>query len=181
MDLLSTTFFNANMLKTGPQGPKHYVFGDHFYSTIARKIRFYVFLHFSARKYTISSFYLKWTKFPRDCDILPVQFGFPGTHSWNKTHNTLWIQTTSGKMMISYIFEQEKGEIRGIWAFWHFQSKSAHQKCGVWIPGNPMQNCFCSAMSLFEETYKLSDQTVSAVPVKQYSSLIDVKNVIFSG
>ena len=40
---------------------------------------------------------------------------------------------------------------------------------------------FAVAMSLFEETYKLSDQTVSAVPVKQYSSLIDVKNVIFSG
>ena len=109
MDLLSTTFFNVHMHKMGPQGPKHYIFGDHFYSTIARKIRFYLFLHFSARKYTISLFYLKWTKFPRDCDILPVQFGSPGTHSWNKTHNILWIQTTSGKMM-NHIFLSKKKE-----------------------------------------------------------------------
>ena len=28
----------------------------------------------------------------------------PGTHNWNKIHNFLWVQSTSGKMMMSYIF-----------------------------------------------------------------------------
>ena len=47
----------------GPQRPKNYIFGDHFYSKNARKLRFHVFLHFNARKYMISSFYLKWIEF----------------------------------------------------------------------------------------------------------------------
>ena len=33
-----------------PRGPKHYIFGDHFYSKNARKLRFHVFLHFDAGK-----------------------------------------------------------------------------------------------------------------------------------
>ena len=49
-----------------PQGPKYYIFGDHFCSKNARKLKFHVFLHFNTRKHTISSFYLKWTEFKRD-------------------------------------------------------------------------------------------------------------------
>ena len=55
-----------NSLALGPQGPKHYIFGDHFYSKNAKKLRFHVFLLFDARKYMISSYYLKWTEFTRN-------------------------------------------------------------------------------------------------------------------
>ena len=60
------------MHKMGPQGPKHYTFGDHFYSKNARKLKLHVFLHFNARKRMISSFYLKWTELTRDFEFLPI-------------------------------------------------------------------------------------------------------------
>ena len=66
--------FNPHMHKMGPQGPKHYVFGDHFCSKNARKLRFYVYLHFNARKHMILSFYLMWTEFTRNCEFAPIQF-----------------------------------------------------------------------------------------------------------
>ena len=47
------------MHKMGPQGPKHYIFGDQFYSKNAKKIIFHVFLHFNAKKQMISLFYLE--------------------------------------------------------------------------------------------------------------------------
>ena len=36
-----------------PRGPKHYIFGNHFCSKDARKVRFHVFLHVNARKHDI--------------------------------------------------------------------------------------------------------------------------------
>ena len=38
----------------GPRGPKHYIFGNQFYSKNAKKLRFHVFLHFHARKHMLS-------------------------------------------------------------------------------------------------------------------------------
>ena len=67
-------------LALGPQGPKHCIFGDHFYSKNARKLRFHVFLLFDARKYMISSFYLKWTEFTRNCEFFS-NYGSPGTRT----------------------------------------------------------------------------------------------------
>ena len=32
-----------------------------------------------------------------------------------------------------------------------------HQKHSVWVPGDPTQSCFCSMISLFEETYTFSE------------------------
>ena len=52
------------MHKMGPQGSKHHIFDDHFYSKNARKLRFHVLLYFNARKH-ISSFYLKWIEFTK--------------------------------------------------------------------------------------------------------------------
>ena len=52
---------NPHMHKMGPWGAKNYIFGNHFYSKNGRKLRFHVFLHFTARKHMISAFYLKWT------------------------------------------------------------------------------------------------------------------------
>ena len=77
------------MDKMGPRGRKHYIFGDCFYSKNARKRRFHVLLHFNARKHMPSSFYLKWTKFTRDCEFLPISFESPETHNWNKVRNIL--------------------------------------------------------------------------------------------
>ena len=56
---------------------------------------------------------------------------------------------------------------------WHFLSKNGRQKYSAWDPGDPTPSCFCSVMSLFEETYKLFEP--SDFRVKQYTSLIYVK------
>ena len=64
--------FNPHMHKIGLRGPKHYIFGKHFCLKSARKLRFYVFLHFNARKHMILSFYLLWTKFTRNCEFTPI-------------------------------------------------------------------------------------------------------------
>ena len=58
-----------HMHKMGLRGHKHCIFGNQFYSKNARKLRFYVLLHFHARKHMISSFYLKWTEFTRNCEF----------------------------------------------------------------------------------------------------------------
>ena len=60
------------MHKMGPRGSKHYNFGKHCYSKNARKLRFHVFLHFYVGKYMISSFYLKWIEFTRNCEFVLI-------------------------------------------------------------------------------------------------------------
>ena len=89
----------THMHKMSPRGPKHYIFGNNFYSKNFRKLIFHVFLHFNARKHMRSSFYLKWTEFTKN-----RYFGSTWTHNWNKIHNFLWIGFTSGKMMMSHVF-----------------------------------------------------------------------------
>ena len=69
MFLQKETSHCQNSLALGPQESKHYIFGDHFYSKNARKLKFHEFLLFYARKHMISSFYLKWTEFTRNCEI----------------------------------------------------------------------------------------------------------------
>ena len=63
---------NHHMHKKFTQGPKYYIPGFHIYSKNARKLKFHVIFHFNASKHMISSFYLKWTKFTRDCEVLPI-------------------------------------------------------------------------------------------------------------
>ena len=92
---------NSHIHKMGPCRPKHYIFGDHFCSKNARKLRFHVFLHFTAWKHMLLSFYLKWTKFKRNFEFVLFYFGSLWTHNWNKIHNFLWIRSTSGKIMMS--------------------------------------------------------------------------------
>ena len=80
-----------NSLALGPQGFRHYIFGNHFYSKNARKLKFHVFLLFHARKYVISSFYLQWTEFPRNCEFFSI-CGSPGTRTkLEQIHNFLQI------------------------------------------------------------------------------------------
>ena len=69
---LILSFFNPHMHKMVPRRPKYYIFGNQFYPKNARRLRFHVFLHFNARKHMISSFYLKWTEFIRNCKFVPI-------------------------------------------------------------------------------------------------------------
>ena len=94
----------CNSLALGPQEPKQYIFGDHFYSKNVRKLRFHVFLHFHVRIHMTSSFYLKWTKFTRNFEFY-FNCGSPETRTkLEQFHNFLRIWSTSGKIMILYVF-----------------------------------------------------------------------------
>ena len=73
-----------NSLALGSHGPKHYIFDDHFYTKNARKLKFHVFLLFYARKHMISSFYLKWTKFTKNCEFFPFVAPWGPELNWNK-------------------------------------------------------------------------------------------------
>ena len=69
MFLQKETLHCKSSLALRPKGPKHYVFGNHIHAKNARKLRFHVFVLFAARKNMISSFYLKWTEFTRNCEF----------------------------------------------------------------------------------------------------------------
>ena len=93
-----------NSLALGPQGLKRYMFGGYFYSKNTKKLKFHVFLLLHVRTYMISWFYLKCTEFIR---IYEFCFNCGSSKTWIKLeriHNFLWIWSTLGKMMISYVF-----------------------------------------------------------------------------
>ena len=71
-----------------PQGPRHYIFGDHFYLKNVRKLKFHVFLLFYVRKHMISLFYLKWIRFTRN---------FPLTHHVESTSIRRWYYVDNAK------------------------------------------------------------------------------------
>ena len=56
--------------------------------------------------------------------------------------------------MMSYVFKHEIGGIHGIWASWHFSSKSGLQKYAAWVPVDPAPSCFFNVISHFEEKNK---------------------------
>ena len=64
----------------------------------------------------------------------------------------LWIWSTSGKMMMSYVFKHEIRGIHRIWAYWHCSSKIQVYfiKYTTWVPWDPTPSCFCNVMSFFE-------------------------------
>ena len=78
------TSYCKNSLALGPQWPKQHIFGDHFYWKNAKKLRFHVFLLFHVRKYMTSSFYLKWTKFTRNCEFGSIVGPWGPKSKWNK-------------------------------------------------------------------------------------------------
>ena len=102
--LQKETLHCKNSLALGPQEPKQYIFGNRVYSKNAKKLRFHVFLLFHVRKHMTSSFYLKWTKFTRKFEFCS-NCGSPGTQiKLEQLHNFLWLWSTSGKMIKSYVF-----------------------------------------------------------------------------
>ena len=66
---------NRHINKMDPEPLQHYIFGNHFYSKNARKLRFHVFLHFNARKHMTLLFYLKWTKLTRNVNLFQYNSG----------------------------------------------------------------------------------------------------------
>ena len=97
--LQKLTSQGKNSLVLSLKEPKQYIFDDFFYSYNARKLWFNVFLLFHVRKHMTSSFYLKWTEFPRNCEFCS-NCGSPGTRTKSKQiHNFLWIRSTLRKMV----------------------------------------------------------------------------------
>ena len=57
--------------------------------------------------------------------------------NWNKVRNFLQILVTSGKIMVSYVFQHKNGRIHEVCVFWYFLSKTGQQKYSAWVPGDP--------------------------------------------
>ena len=96
------------MDKIGPLKPKHYVSGYQFYSKNVRKLRFHIFFHVHFKNYIKLLFYIKWTKFMRNCKFFPIHFGSPWMHNREKNWSTL------GKILISSVFYHENRGIHEI-------------------------------------------------------------------
>ena len=58
-------------LALGPEGPKQYIFDDHFYSKNAKKLRFHLFLLFHVMGPQDTE--LDWNKFKISCEFDPLQ------------------------------------------------------------------------------------------------------------
>ena len=87
-------------LALGPQGSKHYIFGDQFYLKSARKLKFYIFLLFYARKLMISLFFLKWIEFKRNCEF----FSFVGSQGRELNWNKFTISCEFGTLQVKWCF-----------------------------------------------------------------------------
>ena len=90
-------FLNLHMHKMCPRGPKHKFLATISNSKNARKLRFHVFFHFNAGKH------IAWGG-PNSQEIVNLFQFSSGTQDCNKIHNFLWIRSTSGEMMLSYVF-----------------------------------------------------------------------------
>ena len=124
-----------NSLMLGPKGPEQDIFGSYFYSKNNRKLRFHVFFLFHVRKHIRSSFYLKWTEFTRNYQLCSI-YGSPGTRTkLEQILNFLWIRSTSGKTIISYIPSIKMEEYMELEEY--FLSKNGRQKYSAWVPGGP--------------------------------------------
>ena len=53
-----------------------------------------------------------------------------------------------------------------------FLSKTGRQKYSAWVPGDPMPSCFCSVMSLSEETYKFSEPDCYTIVLSLLSNIL---------
>ena len=137
MFLQKETSHCKSSLALGPQGSKHYIFGDHFYLKNARKLRFYVFLLFHARKHMISSFYLKWTKFTKIWEFYSNCGSRGPKLNWNKFTIFLEFGSLQAKWwyhMFSTIKMEEYMEFELPGIFW---VKLVTKNMGAWVPGDP--------------------------------------------
>ena len=120
--------FSIHMHKMDPRGSTHNIFGDQFYNTFSNM--------FYARKLKLQ------TEFKRNCELCS---NLVRAHK-SIIHNFKWVRSSSGKIMRSYVFKHENGEIHGIWAFWDFLNKSGRQLYGSWVSRDPTASCFCNVI-----------------------------------
>ena len=85
---------NPHIYKMGFGVPKHYFSTNRFYGKNPRKLSFYVFLHYNARKHLISSFYLKRTNFTINLKFgtkftISYKFGLLYVKSWCHTFSNI--------------------------------------------------------------------------------------------
>ena len=94
--------FNPRMHKMGPRRPKHYIFGDHFTQKMPESSgSMYSFILILEN---IWYYHFTWDRIHKKLWICSNLVRVPGDHNWNKIHNFLWIRSTSGKIMLSYVF-----------------------------------------------------------------------------
>ena len=84
-------------------------------------------------------------------------------------------------MMMPYVFYHEIGGIHGIWASWHYSSKSSRQKYTACVPRDPTPSCFCNDVSFWRniQIFWTKLLHLSVFLVKKYTSLIYVKKSHF--
>ena len=129
MFLQKETSHCQNTLALDPQGPKHYVFGDPFYSKNARKLKFHVFLLFVLEN--ICYHHFTWSG-PISQEIVSF-FPFVGLRTkLEQIHNFLRIRYTSGKMVIYFLVLKW----RNTWNL-RFLCKTGRQKCSSWVLADP--------------------------------------------
>ena len=98
-------------------------------------------MYFHARKHVMSKFYLRLTKFRRYFEF-GFNYGSLETRPKSeKNYNSLWIQSISGKIMISHVFWHKNDGIHGIWAFWHFSGKPGCKKYNTLVHMDPLYAC----------------------------------------
>ena len=66
------TFLTFIWIKWYPWDPSTTFLATIFAQKNARKLRFYVFLHFNVRKHMMLSFYPMWTEFTRNWEFIPI-------------------------------------------------------------------------------------------------------------
>ena len=165
------------MHKMGSPEPKHFIFGDHSLSKIARHLSFHVFLHFNARKHIISLFYLKWTEFTRIVNL----FRFSSDH-WAPTTEIKFPNSCEfGPLQVKWRCHMKKkkymeSELSGI-----FRVNVIARTILIGSLGTQRQEVF-AMWCLFSrniQIFRIKLLHLSVFLVKQYTSLIYVKQEAF--
>ena len=129
--------------------PKHYIFGDDFCSKNARRLRFYVFLHFNARKHVMLSLY----------DVITSNLVWvPGDPQLEQSSQFL-VNLVHFRLM-SCSLTWNRRNIR-IWASCHLSSKISFQKHTAWVPGTKHRSVFAISCLFLKKSTKFLNQIVA--------------------
>ena len=96
---------------------------------------------------------------PNSQEIVKMyQFILGPRGSTNGTKFTIFCEFSPLQAKWCHVFWHVIGGIHRIWASCHYSGKSSSQKYTACVPGVSTPSCFWNVMSLFEETYKVSEQ-----------------------
>ena len=95
---------------------------------------------------------------PNSQEIVKMyQFILGPRGSTNGTKFTIFCEFGPLQAKWCHVFWHVIGAIHRIWASCHYSGKSSSQKYTACVPGDSTPSCFWNVMSLFEETYKVSE------------------------